>query len=395
LKRPVDEVPDIQNVDLQHSDYKDWKVEIKIKADRPFSYINNPSHSIKPELSNGSLYKAIWNVTITPNKNFVVYFRADSLEQPSTILAVHPSYPDDHVFLINFVPQLNKLDALKAEKFLFRGEEGFLALKNHALEEDKETAKGEFIFVIDRSSSMEGQRIENLKKALEKFLTNLPQDSLFNILSFGSSYEFYQPQSLQFNPQNLQEAIAWIQGIDADMGGTEILPALKEITSVPQVQGYPRTVMVLTDGDVFNPSEVISHVRKHSDKVRVCSIGIGHGASEYLVKNIAKAGRCTSEFVLDGEDIGEKAIYMLKAAISQYLENIEFDIECFNSSKKSVYKEESNQGLLLKDEPLKKWVDLTNISDVDYCEAKIGYYNSLKKENVTEKLRVEDFKQLR
>jgi hypothetical protein len=205
-------------------------------------------------------------------------------------------------------------------------------------------------------------------------------------------YSLYKPESLKFNLKNLEEAVAWVHTIDADMGGTEILPALREITSVPQVQGYPRTIMVLTDGDVFNPSEVINHVREHSDKVRVCSVGIGHGASEYLVKNIAKAGRCTSEFVLDNEDIGDKAIYMIKAAISQYLENIEFNIECFNSQKKSVYKEESKQGLLLKDEPFKKWVYLVNISDIDYCDAKIGYYNSLKKEKATEKLRIEDFK---
>jgi len=392
------QVPNIQNVDLKHSSYKEWKIEVEIKADQPFSYINNPSHNLKPELSevpagsNSKIYKAIWNVTVVPDKNFVVYFRSDKIEQPSIIQATHPNYTDDHVLLINFVPQLNKLDTAKAQKFLEKGEEGFLQLKNLALKEDVETAKGEFIFVIDRSGSMQGQRIVNLKKALEKFLTILPKDSLFNILSFGSMYSLYKTESLQFNQKNLEEAIAWIHTIDADMGGTEILPALREITSVPLVQGYPRTMMVLTDGDVFNPSEVINHVREHSDKVRVCSVGIGHGASEYLVKNIAKAGRCTSEFVLDNEDIGDKAIYMIKAAISQYLENIEFNIECFNSKKKSVYKEESKQGLLLKDEPFKKWVYLVNISDVDYCDAKIGYYNSLKKEKATEKLRIDGFK---
>jgi len=387
------QVPNIQNVDLKHSSYKEWKIEVEIKSDQPFRYINNPSHNLKPELSeNSKIYKAIWNVTVVPNKNFVVYFRSDKIEHPSTILATHPNYTDDHVLLVNFIPQLNKLDVNEAQKSLDMGEEGFLRLKNLALKEDVESAKGEFIFVIDRSGSMDGARIVNLKKALEKFLTILPKDSLFNILSFGSTFSLYKAESLKLNAENLKEAVEWIRTIDADMGGTEILPALRSATQVPQVQGYPRTIMVLTDGDVFNPAEVISHVRENSEKVRVCSVGIGYGASEYLVKNIGKAGRCTSEFVLDDEDIGDKAIYMIKAAISQYLENIESSIECFDSKNKAVFKEESKHGLLLKDEPFKKWTYFKNISDLEYCNAKISYFNSLKKEKATEEFRVDGFK---
>jgi len=387
------EVPNIQNVDLKHSSYKDWKIEVEIKSDQPFKYINNPSHNLEPVLSESSkIYKAIWNVTVVPNKNFVVYFRSDKIEHPSTILATHPNHTDDHVMLINFIPQLNNLDVKEAQKSLDQGQEGFLRLKKLALKEDVESAKGEFIFVIDRSGSMNGARIINLKKALEKFLTILPKDSLFNILSFGSMFSLYKPESLRFTPENLKESVEWIATIDADMGGTEILPALQSATQVPQVQGYPRTIMVLTDGDVFNPGEVINHVRENSQKVRVCSVGIGHGASEYLLKNIAKAGRCTSEFVLDNEDIGDKAIYMIKAAISQYLEDLESSIECFDSKNKAVFKEETKLGLLLKDEPFKKWVYFNNISDLEYCNVKISYFNSLKKQKATEEFRVDGFK---
>jgi len=34
---------------------------------------------------------------------------------------------------------------------------------------------------------MEGKRIDNLKKALGKFVQILPKDSVFNIVSFGST----------------------------------------------------------------------------------------------------------------------------------------------------------------------------------------------------------------
>ena len=49
-------------------------------------------------------------------------------------------------------------------------------------------ARGEYIFLIDRSGSMSGQRIEAAKEALIIFLKSLPEDSYFDVVSFGTNY---------------------------------------------------------------------------------------------------------------------------------------------------------------------------------------------------------------
>jgi Mg-chelatase subunit ChlD len=46
----------------------------------------------------------------------------------------------------------------------------------------------EYIFLIDRSGSMSGQRINLAVEALTLFVHSIPYGSMFNIVSYGSSF---------------------------------------------------------------------------------------------------------------------------------------------------------------------------------------------------------------
>ena len=50
------------------------------------------------------------------------------------------------------------------------------------------------IFVLDRSGSMAGKKIEQARKALKSVLNNLREDDLFNIVVYDDRVESFKPE---------------------------------------------------------------------------------------------------------------------------------------------------------------------------------------------------------
>ncbi len=121
--------------------------------------------------------------------------------------------------IVSFIPKFSSLTLDNAEN---------LSKKEKEIEYSMSTIKGEYIFFLDRSGSMDGSRIETAKEALVIFLKSLPENSYFNIVSFGSTYSIMFNASKKYQKSTLNEALKNIEQMKADMGGTEILKALEE-----------------------------------------------------------------------------------------------------------------------------------------------------------------------
>ena len=199
--------------------------------------------------------------------------------------------------------------------------------------------KGEFIFLVDRSGSMEGKRMEKAREALVYFLKSLPEGSFFDILSFGAQYHSHA-QSHQFGhrynntttlpatEKSINEACEVVSQMKADMGGTKILEplgaALLRTTPRPNV---PRYVFLLTDGDVNNTQAIVNLILNNQNRATVSTFGIGSGASEELVKKVALAGRGMYEFASDAEDVAQKVVTMLEKVMIPVIDDIKVNID--------------------------------------------------------------------
>jgi Ca-activated chloride channel family protein len=185
-------------------------------------------------------------------------------------------------------------------------------------------APAEVVLLVDRSGSMEGDSIAEVRNALELCLRSLRAGCLFNIVGFGNTYRPLFPESRPYDEANLVEATAYVNAMDADMGGTEILGALRFVLEAP-LRGLPRQVLLLTDGEVSNTDAVIDLVRRHAGHARVFTFGVGAGASQHLVKGVARAGEGEAELIAPGERIESKVLRQLQRALSPAVTDVEVD----------------------------------------------------------------------
>lgn len=74
---------------------------------------------------------------------------------------------------------------------------------------------------------MHGERIEQAKKALQIFLQSLPQNSKFNIYSYGSKFDSMFKESVPYDEQHLNMARNELNKFRSDYGGTKVYPPMK------------------------------------------------------------------------------------------------------------------------------------------------------------------------
>jgi Mg-chelatase subunit ChlD len=186
-----------------------------------------------------------------------------------------------------------------------------------------ENVRAEILFIADRSGSMI-DKIEALKRAMRIFLKSIPENCYFNICSFGSSYSLLWPEARRYTQENQEIAERHIRdSFEANMGGTEILSAIKTVVEKRNTgDGITTEVIVLTDGEVWDTDDTIKFVQetrtKTDNNVRFFALGIGNAVSHRLVEGIGRQGGGFAEVIaVDTAGRWEsRVIRMLKGALT-------------------------------------------------------------------------------
>ena len=183
-----------------------------------------------------------------------------------------------------------------------------------------------YIFLFDQSISMSGRRIELCNKALLLFLQSLNEGCLFQLIGFGSDFEYYTKEPLEYNKDNITKLVDIIKQLSANKGGTELLPPLKDIfnNNIYEKLDMVKHIILLTDGKINNKEETLNLIGSHSDKFYFHSIGIGD-CDKDLIKRSALMGNGYSYFIDDLENLNRVIISTLEKTQSQLLLECESD----------------------------------------------------------------------
>jgi len=184
-----------------------------------------------------------------------------------------------------------------------------------------EDSEKEYLFIIDISGSMSGKKLDETKNAVIECLKQLDEGDKFNIIPFESEFESMNIKSIEYNEENMQKAIKYINELET-LGGTEILNPIKFALYEKNVD---KIILLFTDGQVGNEDEIIEFVKNNVNKSRIFPFGIDTNVNSSFIKKLARYGNGKSEFIQPDEKIDDKIIRTFARIQTPLLEELQID----------------------------------------------------------------------
>ena len=192
-------------------------------------------------------------------------------------------------------------------------EDGYFMLIGRAdesLDKAKLPAK-ELVFVVDRSGSMQGPKIQQTRNALKFCLNSLNERDRFNLITFSTEVEGLSSSAmLPATKENITKALAAVDQIEAS-GGTNIDGALRAALGSDFTDGPATAKMIvfMTDGlptnGVTDMGEILRGMKElnKKNKIRFFNFGVGDDVNTHLLDQLANDQDGTCTYVSPREDI--------------------------------------------------------------------------------------------
>ncbi|MCY3022709.1 MAG: VWA domain-containing protein [Planctomycetota bacterium] len=169
----------------------------------------------------------------------------------------------------------------------------------------------DIVFVFDTSGSMQGEKIEQAKKALRFCLNSLNENDRFNLITFSTDVQgLSSDKLLDANKANIAKALSAVDQIEAT-GGTNMDGALRAALGSDFAPGSTRAKMIvfMTDGlptvGVTDPQAILQEVQagNQKNKVRIFNFGVGNDVNTHLLDKVAQDADGVSSYVSPREDL--------------------------------------------------------------------------------------------
>ncbi|NLS95109.1 MAG: VWA domain-containing protein [Planctomycetaceae bacterium] len=284
------------------------RFRITLETAQDLKNIYSPTHEVKIKRSGDRratvTYEAEKEV---PTSDFRLFYDLGRGKVSTKVLSYRPEGEEDGYFLLLATPKIES--------------------------EDEKLPAKTVVFVVDRSGSMSGKKIEQARGALEFVLGNLRKGDLFNIIAYDSAVESFRPELQRYDEKTRDEAQGFIEGIYAG-GSTNIDEALQTALKQLTDSKRPSYVVFLTDGlptaGKTDEAQIVERAKEVNEvRARIFTFGVGYDVNSRLLDKLVRENHGQSEYVRPEEDIEDRVSRLYRRIESPVLTdvNLEFTFD--------------------------------------------------------------------
>jgi len=280
-----------------------WDTAVDIQSQAPISMVYSPSHDLVEDRKDA---KRIAVRVAETSRHDPGAFRLSYLIERDGVTASLFAYPDPKVgggyFLL--------LAGLPA-----RISDADIAIRR------------EVTLVLDRSGSMAGGKLDQVRDAALQIVEGLADGEAFNIIDYSNAASLFSASPVIKNSARVEDARAYLASLRPN-GGTNIHDALLEAIKQKPIEGYLPIVLFLTDGlpTVSKTSEVAIRDMLQAGNVhkrRIFTFGVGADVNVPLLDRLAEITRATSAYVLPDEDVEVKVAQTFRRLYGPVLADVD------------------------------------------------------------------------
>lgn len=281
-------------------------ITVNIASAQNIKNVYSPTHSINVKRPDDKHAKITFEQKDTiPTSDFRLFFDTSDGKLSASVVSYRPDKDEEGFFLLLASPEIKAKTDQRPKKTV--------------------------IFVVDRSGSMSGKKIEQAKEALKFVLNNLREGDTFNIVAYDSTVESFQPELQKYDDQSRQAALGFVEGLYAG-GSTNIEGAITAALGMIHDSSRPSFVLFLTDGlptaGETNESKIVASAKQHNEhRARMINFGVGYDVNSRLLDRLSRENFGQSEFVRPDEDIEAHVSRLYNKMSSPVMTNVKVAIE--------------------------------------------------------------------
>ncbi len=281
-------------------------VRVAISADADLKNIYSPSHDveIKRDDDRNAVVK-FSRTNVVPQTDFRLVAGTDNQDVGANVVSYWPEDSDEGFFVLLASPKIKAADAKQQSKNV--------------------------VFVVDRSGSMNGKKIEQARNAAKYVMNNLKQNDRFNVIAYDADVESYLPELERFTDETRPGGIGFVNSIHSG-GSTNIDGALAKAFANISDKSSPSYVVFLTDGlptaGETNEMRIVKNaVNRNLHRSRLISFGVGYDVNSRLIDRLTRENFGQSEYVRPNEDIESAVSRLFDKISSPVLTNVAIQYE--------------------------------------------------------------------